>query len=91
MEDESRTEQESVREGVRVAYVPGHAGGDLAHPDVEFGTVSSRSSKYVFVKFDKNVSVLGLSEATAQACGLDDLVLINSSFPTLDTQATREE
>lgn len=37
--------------GTPVAYIPLHANGDIEHPDVEYGIVSSSNEKYVFVKY----------------------------------------
>ena len=67
--------------GARVAYVPTHANGDVKHPDVEFGVVSSVSENFttVFVKFDKQVERLGAEEATAKGCYPEDLVLAEMS------------
>lgn len=65
---------------MRVAYIPGHAFGDIKHDDVEHGTVSSHNGinvfvKFVkFVKFDKQVSVLGWDDTTSQSCTPSDLV-----------------
>lgn len=42
---------EDFHPGDEVQYVPLHAHGDLAHPDCEYGAVSSVSSTTVFVKF----------------------------------------
>jgi hypothetical protein len=68
---------EEAKSGVsRVAYVPRHAEGDMEHPDVEQGVVSSVNSKYVFVKFDKHLTRLGWDGTTSQACDPDDLVLL---------------
>ncbi len=61
-------------EGMRVVYVPGHADGNVNHPDVERGTVSSTNDKYVFVRFDEQVSRLGWDGATSQSCKPEDLV-----------------
>lgn len=36
---------------LRVAFLPYHARGDITHPDVEFGLISSWNHKYIFVKF----------------------------------------
>jgi hypothetical protein len=41
--------------GVKVTYIPGHAHGEINHPDVEHVIVSSNNGKNVFVKFDKAV------------------------------------
>lgn len=59
---------------MRVAYIPGHAFGDIKHDDVEHGTVSSHNGINVFVKFDKQVSVLGWDDTTSQSCTPSDLV-----------------
>ena len=60
----------------RVAYIPGHAFGDMAHPDVEQGIVSSTNSKNVFVKFNEALSRFGWDGATSQSCCPEDLVLL---------------
>lgn len=39
------------RRGDKVCYVPRHAHGNLAHPDVEIGVVSSTNNDVVFVKY----------------------------------------
>lgn len=64
----------------RVACVPLHANGDIKHPDVEFGAVSSvkeftdtRLRTIVFVKFDKQVKLLGWDGTTSQSCDACDL------------------
>lgn len=60
--------------GDRVAYIPLHAAGDLQHPDVEWGKVSSIGrAGNVFVKFDKQVHKLGWDGATSQSCDAGDL------------------
>jgi len=41
-----------MKVGDRVAYLPLHAGGDLSHPDVELGIITSIGMVYVFVRFD---------------------------------------
>ena len=37
--------------GMLALYMPPHARGDLRHPDVEKGIVTSVNSQYVFVRF----------------------------------------
>lgn len=62
------------KSGDRVEYIPTHAAGDRFHKDVETGTVSSvGNADNVFVKFDKQVSVLGWAAATSQSCYSVDL------------------
>lgn len=63
-----------IKPQMRVRYVPGHAHGDISHPDCEWGTVSSVNDKYAFVKFDRQVSRLGWEGTTSQSCDPDDLV-----------------
>lgn len=62
-----------IENGQRVAYVPTHAKGNLSHKDVEWGKVSSKNDKYVFVRFDKQVSKFGWEGATSQSCRPEDL------------------
>lgn len=66
---------EDIRERQRVAYVPTHANGDLRHPDVERGAVSTKNNVYVFVKFDKQVAKFGWEGTTSQSCDPRDLVI----------------
>lgn len=64
---------ESFRVGERVVYIPGHAEGDISHPDCECGKVSSTNEKFVFVRFDQHVKKFGWDGATSQACDPSDL------------------
>ena len=63
-----------IKSGERVVYVPLHAHGDICHPDVEIGTVSSVGPKYAHVRFDKAVAKFGWDGATSQACDPSDLM-----------------
>lgn len=63
-----------IQPKTRVAYVPTHAHGDLNHPDVEHGTVSSKNDHFAFVKFDKQLARFGWEGTTSQSCRPDDLV-----------------
>lgn len=65
---------DEVEPGMRVAYVPTHAQWD--RNVIENGTVSSKNSKFVFVKFDKQVSKFGWDGTTSQSCDVCDLVKI---------------
>jgi len=64
------------KEKRRVAYVPTHAFGDMKHPDVQYGVISSINQKFVFVKFDKQVNSLGWEGTTSQACLPESLILL---------------
>jgi len=57
--------------GDRVAYVPGHAEGNLNHSDVAYGVVTSRNDRFVFVRF------MG---GTSSACDPRDLVFQQSQL-----------
>ncbi len=65
---------QSLEKGDRVAYIPMHAYGDIDHPDVMCGTISSLNDFYAFVRFDIYVERLGWDGATSQACKAEDLV-----------------
>ena len=70
---------EDVKDSMRVAYIPGHAHGDINHPDVERGKVSSKNSVNVFVRFDKQVSKLGWDGTTSQSCNPGDLAALEAA------------
>lgn len=60
----------------KVAYIPSRAGGDINHPDVEFGQVSRTNETYVFVKFEPQLSRFGWDKTSSQACNPEDLKVI---------------
>lgn len=60
--------------GMRVAYLPYHAYGDLNHSDVEWGFVSSKNHVNVFVKFDRQIARHGLEGSNGIACHPETLV-----------------
>lgn len=66
---------EDFKPGMAVRYVPGHAHGDIGHPDCEDGRVSSVGA-YVFVKFNRQVARIGWDGTTAQSCDPDTLVIL---------------
>lgn len=39
------------KRGDQIAYIPDHAEGNINHPDVEFGFVTSTNPHYVFVRY----------------------------------------
>lgn len=57
----------------KVLYLPTHAFGDENHPDVETGYVSSTNEKFVFVKFEPQLTNFGWDGTTSQACDPKDL------------------
>jgi hypothetical protein len=64
------------KQRLRVAYVPAHAQGNLSHPAVERGTVSSVNTRCAFVKFDGQLRKLGWKGTPPQACDPADLVVL---------------
>ncbi len=44
----------NFKKGDRVTYIPTHACGNPNHPDCESGVVSSKNSKFIFVKYDND-------------------------------------
>jgi len=40
-----------MKRGTQIAYIPTHAGGDINHPDVQFGFVTSERGDTVFCRF----------------------------------------
>ena len=51
--------------GMQALYVPAHSNGNLSHPAVERGIVTSVNAQYVFVRFG--------GDATSKACRPEDL------------------
>lgn len=64
--------------GSRVRYAP--LGDDNVHEFCELGTVSSHRGNFVFVKFDRDLLVLGV-DAQAKAC--DPATLSAIERPTI--------
>lgn len=65
---------QEIEPGMHVRYLPMHANGQLSHPDVEEGIVSSKNDHFAFVKFHKQVAKLGWDGTTAQSCGAESLI-----------------
>lgn len=63
-----------IKPQMRVAYMPTHAEWDRSA--IEYGTVSSKNDRYVFVKFDKQLAKFGWDGTTSQSCHPDDLVTV---------------
>lgn len=69
----AKSSTEDFEPGDMVVYIPEHAEGDITHSDCEFGEISSKNHKFVFVKFDQYVKKFGWDGATSQACNPSDL------------------
>jgi len=42
---------EPIERGTQIAYIPMHADGDIGHPDVEFGFVTSVRGSTAFCRY----------------------------------------
>ena len=64
------------KKGDRVTYIPTHACGNPNHLDCESGVVSSKNSKFIFVKYDNAIMIMltGDEPYTAAATRAEDLV-----------------
>ena len=60
---------------LRVAYLPAHADGDINHPSVGWGYVSTLTDNYCFVKFDEQLAVLGWASTQAQGCPIGSIMV----------------
>jgi len=55
-----------MKPGTQVAYIPDHALGDIKHPDVEFGFVTSEKNAVHFCRYWKR-NELGILRTTANS------------------------
>lgn len=59
--------REELDPGTQIVYIPLHAGGDINHPDVELGFVTSSSGKdFHFCRYWRK-GVLGVLRTTANS------------------------
>lgn len=68
---------EEAKEKMFVAYIPNHAAGDISHADVETGLISSKNDKFIFVKFEPQLSRFGWKGTTSQACSPENLTVLD--------------
>lgn len=68
------------KKGMRVRYIPNHAGGDITHTSCREGVVSSKNDTWVFVKYDNAECrmVTGDEPYTAQATDPDNLAILGT-------------
>lgn len=59
---------DQLKKQMRVRYVPRMADENINDPSCEDGTVSSWNDEFVFVKFDKQLNLLGWDGTTSQGC-----------------------
>lgn len=62
--------------GRRVLYIPLHAAGDMNHPDIEKGVVTSYNSFNVFVRFDTQPE-----DAPGRSCDPEDVIFDDTIEP----------
>ena len=77
--------------GMQVAYVPTHADGDLLHPDVEFGFVTSVRSDTVFCRYWSKYELGELrTKANSEGCS-PSLLVPYESYPRAEVSAKLRE
>jgi len=67
--------------GTQIAYVPAHACGDINHPDVEFGFVTSTWEKIVFCRFWSNDDSNRLRTVANSESVLANRLLVHETHP----------
>lgn len=76
-----------LERGTQIAYVPTHAGGNLYHPDVEFGFVTSVKKDVAFCRYWSKYSPGELrTKANSEGTPLDCIVVMNS-HPQAEVEA----
>ena len=63
--------------GMRVAYIPPHARGNMNHKDVEYGIVSSTNEQSVFVRYFPLVLWFGFKNTTARGSSAQNLIILD--------------
>ena len=64
-----------IQRGTQIAYIPMHAEGDIEHPDVEFGFVTSVRGSTAFCRYWRRGSVGELrTVANSECTPMDSLV-----------------
>ena len=73
--------QENISDAV--VYVPTHAKGNRAHPDCEYGVITSFNDRVVFVRYGKNTESQGTDRADLfwqdEKSHCDDYYIANKS------------
>jgi len=65
-----------IQKGSQIAYVPNHAEGNLSHPDVEFGFVTSIRDNIAFCRYwSKDSFEILRTKANSEATPLNRIVL----------------
>ncbi|NIQ88657.1 MAG: hypothetical protein GWN93_06080 [Deltaproteobacteria bacterium] len=85
---------ELVKRGTQVLYVPTHAYGNLMHPDVEAGFITSLSVKFAFCRFwykDRaTVRARDLrTKLNSEATSFDDLYVVDTVGQELVDEALK--
>jgi len=69
----------TLKRGDQILYVPTHANGDVSHPDVESGFVTSVSNYGVFCRFWSKFDPSELrTKANSERAGFRDVVRYDS-------------
>ena len=77
-----------LRRGTQIAYIPTHADGDIRHPDVEFGFVTSVRNGVAFCRYWRKCSLGELrTKANSEGTPIDVLVERRSVHPVIVASA----
>jgi len=80
-----------MKRGTQIAYVPMHADGDLDHPDVEFGFITSVRDDAAFCRYWRKGQAGQLrTVANSELTPLDMLVECKSIGPSVVDQILKE-
>lgn len=65
---------DTFQPGEQIAYVPSHAEGDINHPDVEFGFVTSQRGDTVFCRYWRRDMTDLRTKANSEGTPIENLV-----------------
>jgi len=79
-----------MKRGTQIAYIPTHANGDINHPDVEFGFVTSTRNDVAFCRYWSKRNPFELrTKANSEATPVDMIVGVNSVPKVMVDQALK--
>lgn len=76
--------------GEQIAYIPLHADGDIEHPDVEFGFVTSQRGDTVFCRYWRHDLLDLRTKANSEGTPVEMLVR-RTSVPSMRVESAIEQ
>jgi hypothetical protein len=67
--------------GTQIAYIPGHASGNIDHKDVQFGFVTSKTENGAFCRYFHSDGKSLRTTANSELTYWRDLILYNHHIP----------